>query len=276
MARIERRHFQLGGLTVHYGVVGEGPPLVMLHGGGARASHFDAIMLALAPEVRVYAHDMRGFGDTGASPDEPFDHQTWADDVGRFLDHLGLEKAVLAGWSLGVTIALNFASRHPERVSALMLMGAPHPDRPIDRAYFHRRRDMVLAGASAEDVVAETFGTVINMFSPATLARDPGALEAVRREQLGNRVELVAPLVHAYESRPDFGPIMKAIACPVFVIAGDADVGGLRGAEALQERLPVCRTEVIAGCGHYYGVEQPQATAEALLRGLRWASAQQP
>jgi pimeloyl-ACP methyl ester carboxylesterase len=274
MIPIEQRQFQRGGLTFHYGVVGQGPPLVLLHGGGSRASHFHAVMQALASDYTVYAYDMRGFGDTGLAPGEPFGHQTWADDVGGFLDHLDLPAAAISGWSLGATVAMNYASQNPDRVTALVLMGAPHPDRPIDRAYFHRRLDMVKAGATAQDVVDQTFQTVTNMFSPWTLEHRPQALEQVRQEQLGNRVERVEPLVGAYESRPPFGPMLERIRCPVAIIAGDADPGGIRGAGGLSERLPVTHVEMIADCGHYYAVEQPRATAEAMRRCLRWAQAQ--
>ena len=273
MEQIQFGQFQHDGLAFHYGWAGQGPPLVMLHGGGSRASHFHAVMRLLAPAHTVFAYDMRGFGDTGANAGEPFDHQTWAEDVGAFMDHLGLGRAALSGWSLGATVALNFASQNPDRVGALALMGAAHPDRPIDRAYFYRRLDLVRGGATAQDVIDATFQAVMNMFSPWTLANRPEALEQVRREQLANRVELVAPLVAAYESRPDFAPILKAIACPVVVLAGDADAMGARGAGGLKERLGDCRAETIADCGHYYAVEQPAAVADALWRGLQWASA---
>jgi pimeloyl-ACP methyl ester carboxylesterase len=273
MSMIEQREIELEGLNFHYSVAGQGKPLLLLHGGGSRASHFHDVMEQLASTFTVVAYDMRGFGDTGALAGEPFDHQTWADDVGRILDHLGWDVAAIGGWSLGATVALNFASQHPGRVCALALMGAPHPDRPIDRAYFHRRLRLVQGGATAAEVVAETFQVVVNMFSPWTLVYRPAALEQVRQEQLGNRVELVAPLVAAYESRPAFAPILRAIACPVAILAGDADAGGIRGAEGMRERLIRCQVEIIADCGHYYAVEQPQAVAEALTRGLRWASA---
>jgi pimeloyl-ACP methyl ester carboxylesterase len=273
MAVIERHVFAHDGLAFHYRAAGEGPPLVMLHGGGSRAGNFDAIIPRLAASFRVYAYDQRGFGDTGAEPGRDIDHQLWSDDLQAFLDHLYLDRSAVCGWSLGSTIALNAASQQPDRISALVLLGAAHPDRPIDRAYFLRRLAMVEAGASAAQVVADTFDMVSGMFSPWTLAHRPEALEQVRQEQLGNRVDLVAPLVAAYESRPDVGAILRAIVCPVAVLAGDADQGGLLGAEALSERLPLCRVERIPNCGHYYAVEQPEAVAEAMVRGLRWATA---
>jgi pimeloyl-ACP methyl ester carboxylesterase len=274
MTAIDQHQFQVGGLTFHYSVAGEGAPLVLLHGGGSRASHFHAVMRLLAPRYRVYAYDMRGFGDTGLIPGQPFVHQDWAEDVGHFLDHVGLQAAPLVGWSLGATVGMNFASQNPERVPALVLLGAPRPDRPIDRAYFYKRLEMVKRGATAADVVDQTFQTVTNMFSPWTLEHRPEALEQVRQEQLRNRVDFVEPIIGAYESRPDFGPMLAGVRCPVGIVAGEADRSGVAGAEALSGILPLTHVEIVPDCGHYYAVEQPQATADAIETCLAWAASQ--
>ena len=271
---LQHRRFLHDGMAFSYQVAGQGPYLVMLHGGGSRASHFHRVMLKLANDFTVVAYDQRGFGDTGLRPGAHVDHQIWADDLLALLDHLKIDRAALLGWSLGATVALNVASQQPTRILGLILMGASHPDRPIDHAFFRRRLALVEAGACAADVVEETFAHVAAMLSPWSRAHRPEALEQVREEQLGNRVELVKPLVAAYESRPDLAALLTQIACPVFVIAGDADVSGLRAAEGLVERLPKCRSALIENCGHYYGVEQPDAAARAIAAGLRWAIAQ--
>ncbi len=88
---------------------------------------------------------MRGFGETGADA-RLLTHQLWASDVAACLDHFELRQAFLVGWSLGAAVALNAASRYPERVEGMALLGAPRPNRTINLDVFqapsrhHRKR----------------------------------------------------------------------------------------------------------------------------------------
>ena len=119
MTDLNAHDFQHDGLTFRAFAAGTGAPVVFLHGVGSRASNFHDVMRPMASDFRVIAYDMRGFGATGAPPDRDITHQLWADDVAACLDHFGLQSAYLVGWSLGATIALNFASQHPDRVRAM-------------------------------------------------------------------------------------------------------------------------------------------------------------
>jgi len=118
-------HFaSIGGGRIHYHEAGEGPPLVLLHTGGASAHEFEDVVPLLAERHRVIAWDMPGHGDS-----DPIRRQRsierYADDLRVFLDALGIDRAILVGVSIGGYIAMDFARRWPERVEHAVIAEAP-------------------------------------------------------------------------------------------------------------------------------------------------------
>lgn len=113
----------LGGLRVRYLVAGDGPPVVLLHGGGwdsARLSWRETIP-ALAESFTVYALDWPGYGGS-APPERPPTTDSFVDVLDRFLDALDVDETSLVGISMGGGIALGFALECPDRVSKLALV----------------------------------------------------------------------------------------------------------------------------------------------------------
>ena len=115
---------QIGDLNVSYEVHGDGYPLILLHGGGARARSFEDMVPILAKQFTVYTYDQRGFGETVRPPEPALSSDQWREDALQFMDSFELEKVALGGWSLGAATALNFALAYPQRVSHLILIGA--------------------------------------------------------------------------------------------------------------------------------------------------------
>src|SRR5947209_2202707 len=100
---------------------GDGTPVVLLHGLTATRRYVVMGSSAL-PRAghRVVAYDARGHGDS--DPAQPYDYPALAGDLERVLDQRGIERAVLAGASMGAHTALRFALDRPERVAALVLV----------------------------------------------------------------------------------------------------------------------------------------------------------
>ncbi|MBN6033788.1 alpha/beta fold hydrolase [Amycolatopsis sp. 195334CR] len=96
-----------------YDVRGDGPPLVLLHPGGASRAIWDEF----APGHRVVRFDARGHGES-SEPDGPFSHHN---DLRLLLDALGIDRVPLVGSSLGSRTAIDFALAHPDRVDRLFL-----------------------------------------------------------------------------------------------------------------------------------------------------------
>ncbi len=114
------------GIELHYTVRGTGEPLLLLHGfTGSSADWVHMFDLdALARSYTVITPDLRGHGGS-TNPSGRFTHRQCADDVEALLDHLGVECCRALGTSAGGNTLLHLATRDRERVSAMVLFGAP-------------------------------------------------------------------------------------------------------------------------------------------------------
>jgi lipase len=116
-----------GDVRLAFGRVGEGPePVLALHGITAQHRAFNAFARHLGPSRVVVGVDLRGRGDSG-KPESGYGLEAHASDVIRVLDHLGLQRAVIVGHSMGGFVALEAALSCPERVRALCLLDGGRP-----------------------------------------------------------------------------------------------------------------------------------------------------
>jgi pimeloyl-ACP methyl ester carboxylesterase len=141
--------FESGGTRLYAVEVGRGEPLVFLHGG--LADHRSTLLRlgALATTHRVVAPDLRGSGRSIHSGALSWDQL--ADDVFALLEHLGCERAVIGGTSMGSAVALRFALRHPRETLGLVLISPVYPghDRGLAEAAAAAMRAMDVAGQRA-------------------------------------------------------------------------------------------------------------------------------
>ena len=115
---------EVNGLNLYYEVHGEGEPLILLHGGVGAIEMFGEVLPLLARGRQVIGVDLQAHGRT-ADIDRPMTFEAMADDVGALLGHIGLQKADVMGYSLGGSVALQTAIRHPEAVRKAVLVSTP-------------------------------------------------------------------------------------------------------------------------------------------------------
>src|SRR5438874_1207244 len=113
----------VNGVRLYYESHGAGRPLILLHGGLGSGEMFEPILPALSERHRVITVDLEGHGRT-ADIDRPIDARLMADDVAALIDHLGLEKPDLVGYSLGGGVAFFTAVYHPQKVGKLVMASA--------------------------------------------------------------------------------------------------------------------------------------------------------
>ena len=122
LAGIHSEYVRVGPYRVHYFVGGQGKPLLLIHGLGARTEDWTPQMPAYAKNgFRVYAIDLLGSGQTD-HPDIAYTMQQQAGLVRGFLDTIHVQQADVIGWSMGGWVALEFALEHPDRVHRLVAM----------------------------------------------------------------------------------------------------------------------------------------------------------
>lgn len=117
------KYADVNGIHLYYEIHGTGRPLVLMHGGLMHGGLFGPVVDMLAKDHKVITPDLQGHGRT-ADVDRPIDLRLMADDIAALIEHLGLDKADVVGYSLGGGVALQLAVRHPEKVRRLVLVSA--------------------------------------------------------------------------------------------------------------------------------------------------------
>src|SRR4051812_47495693 len=111
---------EVNGINLYYETHGTGPPLVLLHGGLMSGEMFGPILPALSERHQVIVPDLQGHGRT-ADIDRPIDVQLMADDIAALIDHLGLDRPDVVGYSLGGGVAFFVGVKYPQKVRKLVL-----------------------------------------------------------------------------------------------------------------------------------------------------------
>src|SRR5260370_25285974 len=128
MQQLQTGFVETNGTKLYYEMMGEGHPLVLIHGGYMDRRMWDDQLAVFAQHYRVIRYDVRGFGKSEL-PQVPYaDRQ----DLAALLAFLGIEKPYLLGLSLGGVIALDFTLDYPDMVEALILFGSPIPGFPYE------------------------------------------------------------------------------------------------------------------------------------------------
>src|ERR1700733_1762309 len=236
---------------------GQGPPLLLINGYAATGSDWDPGFLdALGGSFEVICPDNRGVGDSELGEAE-LTVDGMAAGFEALLDALGVERAVLVGWSMGGFVAQRLAARSPERVAALALLatdrGGPESvpaereawSRLVDHSGTDRQQaSRLISLLFPPDLALEIdrqFGAVVaearGRLSTATLSAQEAAMEAWHRDGLPDR---------------------PAAAPPTLVVHGDLDaVLPPANAKALAALWPGAKVEILAGCGPALMAQEP-------------------
>jgi len=117
------QYAKINGLDLYYETHGTGQPMILLHGGLGSGEMFGPIMPQLAEHHQVITPDLQGHGRT-ADIDRPIDVRLMADDIAALIDHLGLDKPDVVGYSLGGGVALQTAVNYPNKIRRLVAASA--------------------------------------------------------------------------------------------------------------------------------------------------------
>jgi len=252
----------LSDVELHYEVKGQGEPLVLLHGLGSSCRDWEFQVDALGARFQLIIPDQRGFGQS-SKPPGPYTVSQYADDLLALLDHLGIQKTHLLGYSMGGAAAFQFAVDHPERLRRLIIANST-PDFSLD----HWRKRLELRVRQ----------TVIRMLGVPTLAQliakrlfpDPGQeeLRAMTIERYGANVK------HAYLAALDglagwsVADRIEHLTLPTLVLAAEHDYTPLAEKEAYVAKMPDARLVEIKGSRHGTPMDQPDLFNELVLSFL--------
>ena len=138
------QYANVNGVKLCYEILGEGYPLFLIHGFGTKKETWIAQTPVLSKYFKVIILDNRGAGKS-ERPDTEYTMEIFADDINALMQHLGIDKANIAGWSLGGMIVQNFILKYPERVNKLILINTNHgfPDESGPEIYKNMRLDEI-------------------------------------------------------------------------------------------------------------------------------------
>jgi pimeloyl-ACP methyl ester carboxylesterase len=247
---------RINGISLNYEESGAGPTVLLTHGYSSTGRAWADQRRALAPRYRLITWDMRGHGET-ESPIDPaqYSHALTVGDMRGLLRHLGIDRAVVGGLSLGGTMSLAFYAKHPEMVRALVICDSGPGYRNAEaRAEWNQR-----AHARAADL--EGRGLVVL----AGGSRD--MREAVRRHR---SAQGLAHAARGMLTQTDSGIIdsLATIRVPTLIIVGDQDTPFIGACEYMAKKIPGARLEVIKEAGHSSNLDQPEAFNRVLLAFL--------
>jgi pimeloyl-ACP methyl ester carboxylesterase len=252
---------RIDGVEIEYDVRGEGAPLLLLHAFPLGLFMWEAQVEALSATHRVVRFDARGFGESAAGSG-PLTMERIADDGAFLLDHLGIERAMVGGCSMGGYAAFAFVRRHPQRLAGLILQdtraGADSAEARAGRATLAAK--VLAEGASA---AAEAF--LPKLLGETTRRERLALVESVRERILGTPPQGIANALHGLAARADSRETLPTIAVPTLVLVGAEDVlTPPPEAATMAAAIPRARLDVIPAAGHLANLENPAAVNAAL------------
>jgi pimeloyl-ACP methyl ester carboxylesterase len=255
----------INGINLAYDDSGAGLPLLLIHGFPLSRAMWAPQREALRDSFRIIAPDLRGFGNSDA-PDGPYSMDIFADDMVALLDHLGIDRAVVCGMSMGGYVLLNLLDRYPERVRAacFMVTRAGADDESGKERRLTLAREVMVKGPQ---IVAEAFSRVL--FSSRRGEDGAELMETVRNIMGGNSSRGLAGGLLAMRERPDFSGRLGEFTLPSLVIGAEDDLAiPPQESQLLADGLPQARLVVVPHAGHMAGMENPAVVNEALASFL--------
>jgi pimeloyl-ACP methyl ester carboxylesterase len=255
------KYAEVNGINLYYETYGSGRPMILLHGGLGSGEMFGPTLPALSESHQVINVDLQGHGRT-ADIDRPIDIRLMADDIAALIDHIGLDRPDLVGYSLGGGVAFFTAVKHPEKVGKLV-MAAANIRRDAIPAEMLAQQGQVNA-AAAEFMKDTPMYELYNRVAP-------------RPEDFGRLLDKIG---EAMSKDFDFSEELRGIQVPTMIVCADADMappshyveafklldGGLRDGGWMGENRPKGghALAVLPGLTHYNLAVSPLFAAVTL------------
>ncbi len=246
---------------LHHEVVGAGSPCLVAHGGPGLHHGVYRTLDPLAAGRRLVYWDHRGHGRSGPLPDGPVSMSLFADDAVVLADRLGLDTFAVFGHSFGGWVAQELALRHPDRVSALILVAttpgqlsateSPDDDQgpPPPAEVLKLLTTAPETDADLVDIYAKLAPHFLRGADPAPMvdSLDPGLVSA-------------QSMVRVFEALGQWSVVdrLAEIACPTLVVAGRHDVFcSVPQLTRIARRIPQAELVVFEDSGHFMWIEEP-------------------
>jgi len=274
--RVRQGYVERGGPAIFFKTLGQGIPLLLLHGGpGADHSDFLPALRPLARRCQLVLIDERGSGRSERLDDpKRYTLNQMVEDIERVRRHLKISRLVVLGHSFGGILAQAYATRHPKRILGLVLPGAGSSARDIDRDFrnirkalparlearlaAHERAGIFRADGAYEQGYAAASAQALRPYmyakAPPRRYRQPPELGmGVLREMWVRRSDFH---IDGNLKGFDFTRSLARVKAPSLVVIGDRDLVSTATADASRASLPRATLVVMAECAHMMYIDQ--------------------
>lgn len=253
---------EINGVSIEFDDQGDGLPVIFIHGFPLNRAMWEEQASFLSPHCRVITVDMRGFGGSSA-PEGPYQMSEMASDVRGLMSHLSIDRAALAGLSMGGYVALAFHRDYPESVRGLVLADT----RATQDTKEARERRL----QNADKVEREGAHVVVDEMIPLLLSRQtlksrPDVVRHVRSIAARTSATAIAGALRGMAQRADSLDLLPSIGRPTLVLVGsDDEATPPKEAEAMHRLIPGSTFRLISEAGHLSNVENPLEFNTAIL-----------
>jgi pimeloyl-ACP methyl ester carboxylesterase len=266
-----------GATTLHYATSGAGEPILLIPGLGLDHNYYRFGNPLLSRHLQVLAVDPRGIGRSTKSP-PPYTVEAWADDFAAMIDKLAFGPIHVLGSSLGGSMALALAQRHPGKLKSLIVVGGfSELDRATELNFRLRLRLIEKLGMS--DEVADYMGlwTLTRKFINsdagfATMRANQANIRANSAQSYSAFVEALLKWGRCQpgqEREPKFTALVDSIKTPTLVVTSDNDhLIPKELSDLIAARIAGAKLVVMPGAGHIPFMEQPEEVVRIVLEFL--------
>jgi 3-oxoadipate enol-lactonase len=251
--------------VLHYTILGDGPPLILLHAFPSCHEMWVPVTQPLAQRYRVVLPDLRAHGRSTVG-EGIATMEKHADDLAALCKQEGIGKAAFAGISIGGYILFEFWRRYRQHIGALVLLNTrAGADTEDARATRLRSADQALE-RGPEQFLADTLPKLLG---ETTQRNRKDLVEAARHSMRFMTAEKIAAVQRGMAARPDSTPTLSTIDVPTLVIAGEEDTSAPPAESTrIQQGITGSKLHIIPRAGHYTCLEQPDEVTRLLRQFL--------
>lgn len=234
----------------------DAPVVVLVHGLGLTRAIWQWMLPRLTAQFRVVTYDLLGHGESAPPNGQPV-LRDLSRQLADLMDHLGIAKAAIVGFSLGGMVARRLAQDDPARVRALVILHSPHRRTSEAQAAIAARVEQAKGAGPAATVEA----ALVRWYTDAARASRPDLMDLTRAWVLANDPGIYPGLYRILaEGIAEIVAPSPPIACPTLVLTADEDYGnGPEMSAAIAAEIAGAHLVVLAGLRHMALAENPEA-----------------
>jgi len=253
IAEAADQFFDSNGVKIRYIVAGSGEPIILIHPFAASAEIWGPLVKDLSQSYQLIAMDCRGHGKS----EKPHDPKQYGiemvNDVVRLMDHLGIKKSVIIGYSMGGSIGMKMLTEHPDRIRMAVIGGS------LGFTKYESEHDEVpLLGPNL--LSGMPFSEAMIASAPPDWPKPgPQQREMMKRMDADQDSIALGAETVSHEGLWVDDKELKAIAVPTLVIYGGNDHRAFY--DEAKSRFPNLRFKTIEGAGHGSAMQSPEFLA---------------